>query len=243
MKSIHKDIHNHIVIMGSNDFTIDLLSNELSARYPDFSLSLSNVGSAQGLIALNRGMCHMASCHLLDPETGTYNMPFLTRYLKGKHVKLINLVYRDLGLIVKMGNPLNIKTINDLTQPSVKIINRQQGSGTRTFFEAELKRQGINPKNINGYNNEVMTHAELAIAIMGGNADAGIGILQAAKMLGLTFIHLTKERFDLVIPEEYLSAKPIEALLNLIGSAEFKNKIKMMDGYETTDTGKEMKTA
>jgi putative molybdopterin biosynthesis protein len=237
-KKKRRELEDHIVIMGSNDFTIELLSHELSRRFPEFSLSFSNLGSIGGLIALGRGSSHIASCHLLDPDTGEYNLPYLPRYLPDLETTAINLIYRDLGLILRSGNPLEIAGIEDMVRPKIRIINRQEGSGTRIFFDFELKRLGIDPNRINGYEKQVNTHAEVATAVLSGVADVGLGILSAAKMLGLEFIHITRERYDLVIPEENLSAKPVAALLEVIRSQEFRGKVEQMGGYDTRDSGK-----
>lgn len=239
-KKKRRELEDHIVIMGSNDFTIELLSHELSGRFPEFSLSFSNLGSIGGLIALGRGSSHIASCHLLDPDTGEYNLPYLPRYLPDLETTAINLIYRDLGLILRSGNPLDIAGIEDMVRPKIRIINRQEGSGTRIFFDFELKRLGIDPNRINGYEKQVNTHAEVATAVLSGVADVGLGILSAAKMLGLEFIHITRERYDLVIPEENLSAKPVGALLEVIRSREFRGKVEQMGGYDTRDSGKIM---
>jgi len=233
-----RELKNHIVVMGSNDFTIERLSHELSRRFPEFSLSFSNVGSIGGLVALGRGSSHIASCHLLDPGTGEYNLPYLPRYLPNLETIVVNLVYRDLGLILRPENPLNITGIEDLAQPGIRIINRQEGSGTRILFDFELKRLGIDSNRINGYEKEVNTHNEVAMAVLSGMAEAGLGILSAAKMLGLEFIHITKERYDLVIPEENFSARPLTALLEVIRSQEFRTKIEQMGGYDIRDSGK-----
>ena len=232
-----KGLKDHIVVMGSNDFTTELFSHELSRKYPEFSLSFSNVGSIGGLIALERGSSHMASCHLLDPETGEYNLPYIPRYLPDLKILVVNLVYRDLGLFLRSDNPIDITGIKDLARPGIKIINRQEGSGTRIFFDFELKRQGINPKRINGYEKEVSTHTDVAMAVFSRVADVGLGILPAAKMLGLKFIPLTKERYDLVIPQENYSLKPVKSLLKIISSQEFKIKVEEMGGYDTRDSG------
>lgn len=239
-KKKRRELEDHIVIMGSNDFTIELLSHELSARFPKFSLSFSNLGSIGGLIALGRGSSHIASCHLLDPDTGEYNLPYLPRYLPDLETTAINLIYRDLGLILRSGNPLDIAGIEDMVRPKIRIINRQEGSGTRIFFDFELKRLGIDPNRINGYEKQVNTHAEVATAVLSGVADVGLGILSAARMLGLEFIHITRERYDLVIPKENLSAKPVGALLEVIRSQEFSGKVEQMGGYDTRDSGKIM---
>jgi len=233
-----RELKDHIVIMGSNDFTIEFLSHELSSRFPEFSLSFSNVGSIGGLIALGRGSSHVAGCHLFDIKTGEYNLPYLPRYLPDLETVVVNLVYRDLGLILRPENPINITRIEDLAQPGIRIINRQKGSGTRILLDFELNRLGIDPKRINGYEKEVNTHNEVALAVLSGMADVGLGILSAAKMLGLEFIHITKERYDLVIPKEKFSAKPLTALMEVVRSQEFRTKIEQMGGYDTRDSGK-----
>ena len=235
-----RELKDHIVIMGSNDFTIELLSHELSRRYPAYSLSFSNVGSIGGLIALGRGSSHIAGCHLFDIKTGEYNLPYLPRYLPDLETIVINLVYRDLGLILRPNNPLNITGIEDLAQPKIRIINRQEGSGTRILLDFQLKRLGIDSNRINGYEKEVNTHNEVAMTVLSGMAEVGLGILSAAKMLGLEFIHITKERYDLVIPKENFSAKPLTALLEVVRSKEFRAKIEQMGGYDTKDSGQIM---
>ena len=233
-----RELKDHIVVMGSNDFSIEILSHDLGRRYPVYSLSFSNVGSIGGLIALGRGSSHIAGCHLFDIKTGEYNLPYLQRYLPDLDTIVVNLVYRDLGLILRPGNPLNISGIEDLTKPKIRIINRQEGSGTRILLDFELNRLGIDSKEINGYEKEVNTHNEVAMEVLSGEADVGLGILSAAKMLGLSFIHITKERYDLVIPKENYSAKPLAALLEVIRSQEFRDKVNQMGGYGTMDSGK-----
>jgi excisionase family DNA binding protein len=230
----------HIVAMGSNDFCMELLSHELTRAFPDLSLSVSNVGSTGGLIALARGICHVACAHLLDPETCSYNVPYLATYLPDTPVVVINLVHRDLGLIVKRGNPLNIASVSDIAGSGARIINRQQGSGTRLFFDAELQRLDINAASIQGYADEVATHNEAALAVFGGSADAAMGIMGAANMLELDFVCLAKERFDLIIPKQHIAAVPIDALLQVVRSEVFKQKVNGMSGYDTSATGQLM---
>jgi len=124
-----------------------------------------------------------------------------------------------------------------MAQPKIKIINRQEGSGTRVLLDFELSRLGIDSNDINGYEREVNTHNEVAMAVLSGQADVGLGIFSAAKMLGLEFAHITKERYDLIIPKKHFSAKPLTALLEVISSREFRSKIERMGGYDTSDSG------
>ncbi len=231
------ELSSHIVAMGSHDFCMELLSHELTRAFPELSLSVSNVGSSSGLIALSQGICHVACAHLFDSETGDYNLPFLARELPEMKAVVINLVYRDLGFIVQRGNPKAIATVADIISSGARIINRQPGSGTRLFFDAELQQMGIDVGLIPGYEDEVSTHNEAALAVFGGSADAAMGILGAANMLELDFVYLAKERFDLIIPREHIAAAPIDALLQVVRSEAFKQKVNNMSGYDTSATG------
>lgn len=230
----------HMALIGSNDFVIELLSYELNRRFPEFTLTFANLGSVGGLIALRKGFGQIAGCHLLDPETGEYNFSYLPRYLPGIETTVVNLVWRDIGLIVKAENPLKIKSIKDLLRPGIKIINRQAGSGTRVLLDYELNKLGVDPESVEGYAKEVNTHMQVAMAVLSGTADAGLGIQAAARMLTLGFVPLTKERYDLVFRNEDLRERSIAALLEVIRSTKFKESIRDMGGYDTEDTGKVM---
>jgi putative molybdopterin biosynthesis protein len=219
---------------------MELLAHELTVSFPDLSLSVSNVGSTGGLIALARGICHIACAHLFDPETSSYNKPFLATHLSETPVVVINLVHRDLGLIVQRDNPKGIASVADVAGSDVRIINRQKGSGTRLFFDAELQRLGLDAGSIQGYEDEVATHNEAALAVFGGSADAAMGIMGAANKLELDFVFLAKERFDLIIPKEQIASGPIDALLQVVRSETFRRKVDSMSGYDTSATGQLM---
>jgi putative molybdopterin biosynthesis protein len=240
IRSKARELKDHIVVMGSNDFGIEILSHELSKQFPEYTLSFSNVGSLEGLIALARGSCHMAGCHLFDPETGQYNTPYVIRYLPGIRTSVVNFVYRDMGLIVRPGNPLKIMGINDLTRPGIKFINRQKGSGTRVLLDYKLAKAGIDPHAMIGYDKEVNTHIEVGMAVLSGAADVGLGIYSAANMLNLTFIHFTHERYDFIVPRSNLSTRPVASIMDVIKSPEFKESISQIGGYDTKATGKTM---
>lgn len=232
--------NNHLVIMGSNDMTIELLSHEIERRFPEISVSWANVGSIGGLVALERGICHVAGCHLFDPITGAYNLPYLPQYLPNMETVVVNLVYREQGLMVRAGNPLEIKGLQDLARPGITFINRQQGSGTRLLLDFKLEEIVIDPKQIMGYEREVFTHTEVAIGVLNGTSHVGLGIFSAAKALGLEFIPIAQERYDLIIPQQNLHTNPIKALLQVIGSDQFKEMVNQMGGYGTKDSGKLM---
>jgi putative molybdopterin biosynthesis protein len=141
-------------------------------------------------------------------------------------------------LIVKKGNPLEIKTLKHLANKKLKFVNRQEGSGTRVLLDYRLKESGIDPEDIPGYSKIAYTHMEVALEVFGGSADVGLGILAAARMLDLDFIHLANERFDLTIPTENFETGAVRALREVLSSEDFKSSIIQMGGYGTQDTGK-----
>lgn len=241
---LYKDmdtIMNNIIVTGSNDLILDVLRNELQDNFPNYRLVLFNVGSIGGLIALKQNRTHLATAHLLDPESGEYNFPYLKRILPQKELVVVNLAYREQGMMVKKGNPKNIKELLDLTREDVKFINRQKGSGTRILLDYLLKNKGINPLDIQGYSQEGYTHLMIASAVAEGNADVGLGILSAAKTFGLDFIPIAKERYDIIIPKEYYTSLKIQRLLNTIRSDKSKKKALSLGGYDLSQSGKVIK--
>ncbi len=233
-----EEIDNTILAIGSHDLALDLLASILHKYYPALRLSSAHVGSLGGLLALKRGEAHIAGCHLLDEETGEYNKSSIRQVLNGRETVLMNLVYRDQGLMVPRGNPKNITSLNDLSRPDVVFINRQPGSGTRVLLDYKLKQAGIDPAGIKGYSREDSTHTGVAAAVMSGAADVGLGIMAAAKALGLDFIPLLKERYDLAIPREYYESEFLQPLLEVIRGVEFKEIVSSLGGYDTSEMGK-----
>lgn len=231
-------ISDRLLAIGSHDMTIDLLGSLLKEKTGGrIHISSSNVGSLGGLIALKRETAHFAGAHLLDTATGDYNLSYLRRYLPEMAVTLVTLVHRWQGFMTPAGNPKKIIGIEDLTRPDVVFVNRQSGSGTRILLDYELLKAGISPEGIAGYHNEEYTHMNVAMAVVSGTADTGLGIHPAAKALSLDFIPVTKERYDLVIPSAYLVDDKIQLLLEIIRSDEFKQKAFAMGGYEVHETG------
>lgn len=231
-------IRRTIVIVGSHDNSLDVLENQLKASHSELSLSSSHVGSMGGLMAIKRGVCHLAGTHLLDTEDGSYNISYLKKYLPGTAVKLVHLVQRDQGLIIAPGNPKGIKGIEDLGRKDLTFINRQVGSGTRILLDYRLKQLNIRASEINGYQNEEFTHMAVAVSVLSGAADAGLGIYAAAKALNLDFIPVVTEQYDLVIALEYFETSPIQILLEIINSRKFEQQVLALGGYSTKNTGK-----
>jgi putative molybdopterin biosynthesis protein len=235
------DIENTVVCIGSHDNALDLLANILKKRYPRLSLSSAHVGSMGGLMALKKGEAHLAGTHLLDEETGEYNIPFIKRFLSDKRTILINLVYREQGLLVLKGNPKNVKGFEDLTRDDVVFVNRQAGAGTRLLTDKCLRELGISPKEVRGYEREEYTHMGVASAVLTGVADTGLAILASAIALGLDFIPVAKERYDLAIPHEFFQTEMIQNLLKIIREdEEFKEMVVRLGGYDISDMGKVM---
>ncbi len=227
-----------IVVTGSHDLTMDLLTDALQREQKGVRLVSTNVGSLSGLMALQRDEAHMAGSHLLDEETGEYNIPYIRRLIPNREIVVLGFVYRVQGLIVPPGNPKNIRGLEDLIRDDVTFINRQRGAGTRVLLDYELKKRGINPRRIKGYERMEYTHLAVAAAVKSGAADCGLGILAAAQALGLDFVPLFKERYDLIIPQDYFDSPVLQPLLDIIHSDRFRDAVEALGGYDTSPMGK-----
>jgi molybdenum cofactor synthesis domain-containing protein len=231
------EIIHTVVVIGSHDITIDILADEIRRRGHNIRISSGNVGSLGGLMALRKGTCHLAGSHLLDTETGEYNLSYIRRYLKGLKVSVFHLVLRDQGLMVAKGNPKGIKSIEDLTRDDVTFVNRQAGSGTRVLFDYKLAQLGIKAERISGYDHEEFTHMAVAVDVLSGAADCGVGIYAAAKALDLDFIPMEREQYDLIFPSHVLDHPAIQLVLETIRSQEFKDRVAALGGYDPARSG------
>ncbi|KPV49809.1 LysR family transcriptional regulator, partial [Kouleothrix aurantiaca] len=234
------EIANTIVAIGSHDPAPDLLAGHIRQFAPGTRLASANVGSMGGLLALKRRDAHLAGTHLLDEASGEYNHAFLKQLLPDDDIVLINLVYRDQGFIVPPGNPRALAALADLAQPGLRFVNRQRGSGTRVLLDYHLKRTGIAPEQIAGYEREEFTHMAVAAAILGGAADAGLGILAAAQALGLAFVPLFQERYDLAIPRRHWEGELLAPLRQALASDAYRAAVMALGGYDVRDMGREM---
>jgi putative molybdopterin biosynthesis protein len=232
------EIESTIFAIGSHDITIDILAQFLAEK--NRRLISANVGSMGGLVALSRGESHMAGSHLLDPDSGEYNLKYIRQMLPDIPVKVIVLVGRQQGLLVASGNPKSIQSLADLARQDVTYINRQSGAGTRVLLDYHLRQLGISPGSIIGYHQEEYTHLAVAAAIASGRADCGLGIAAAAQALRLDFVPLYQERYDLIIPKRYYEDRLLEPLFVILKDQAFKDTVASLPGYNVDLMGQEI---
>jgi putative molybdopterin biosynthesis protein len=227
-----------LVILGSHDLALEALAAHLrQAKSAPLSIITLPIGSLEGLIALRQGLGQAAGCHLLDAESGDYNRPFVRHLFPDREMALITLAYREQGLIVPPGNPQHMSGLEDLARPHITIVNRNRGSGTRLWLDQHLAQLGLGAQDLHGYEREARTHTAVAEAVGGGRADAGLGLQAAAQKYGLGFIPLFQERFDLVMPQEFLESQYMRPLFDYLASARFRRQVEGMGGYDTAHTG------
>lgn len=285
-----REIENTVVVIGSHDLILDVIADIMPNAYKDMFVSSTHVGSMGGLMALRRGEAHIAPIHLLDEESGEYNVSYLKKMFR-EPMALVKGVHRIQGIMVKKGNPLQIGGLADLrsgtgtdakdlageridgegkdgketasaktageaicsgdpagekiasnapsakSADSVRYVNRQRGAGTRVLFDYKLKQAGIDPSEINGYEREMATHMAVAAAVAGDGADAGMGVLSAAKAMGLDFIEVAPEEYDFAIPVKFLELPHIRAFLEILQSAEFHARLAQLGGYSAERSG------
>jgi putative molybdopterin biosynthesis protein len=233
-----EDILNTLVFIGSHDNILDVLANILHTKKPAIFLSSAHVGSLGGIMAIKRGEAHLAGTHLLDEETDEYNISFIQKYLDGVPLQLINLAYREQGLLVPKGNPKKITGVADLTRQDILFINRQRGAGTRLLTDMHLKKLKIDTSQVPGYDKEEYTHMNVASAVVSNNADTGLAIRAAAVALDLDFIPVAQERYDIILPKEHADNPMVMAFLQTIReNKEFHQTVESLGGYDLRDCG------
>ena len=232
-----EEIENTILCTGSHDLAIGVLEDQLKLRHPGLKIAATNVGSLGGLLALQRGETHIAGTHLLDPETGIYNIPDIKKTIPHTPVVLVHLAQREQGILVLRGNPKSIRRLHDLARKGCRFVNRQPGSGTRVLLDYELKRLRIDPASIHGYEREEFTHMAVGVAIASGLADAGLGVRAAAQALGLDFIPLANEQYDLLCLRPFYESARGTQLMAIIRSQSLKTAVASLGGYEPVKAG------
>jgi putative molybdopterin biosynthesis protein len=232
-----EDIENTILCTGSHDLAIAVLEDQLKQRHPELKIAASNVGSLGGLLALARGETHIAGTHLLDPESGVYNIPDIKKIMPTVPLNLIHLAQREQGILVARGNPKSITSLQNLVTRGIRFVNRQAGSGTRVLLDHELKKLGIDPAAITGYEREEFTHMAVGVAVASGLADAALGVRAAATALGLDFIAVANEEYDLLVSRPFFESERGAKLIRTICSDGFKSAVAALGGYGTMRCG------
>lgn len=223
------EIKHTLVSIGSHDLILDLIGDLMSFHDPGIYMSSTHVGSMGGLMALKRGEAHMVPIHLLDEESGVYNLPYLVRLFQ-EPMSIIKGVKRIQGLMIQKGNPLNIKGIEDLTR--CRYVNRQRGAGTRVLFDYKLKLLGIDPLLITGYGREAATHMAAAALVSSNSADAAMGIFAAANAMGLEFLPVGEEEYDFAVPVKYLDLPEMLSFIRVLKGEELHHRMDQIGGYQ-----------
>lgn len=227
-----KRIETALVSIGSHDIIMDHVNDMMKKSHSGYNLSSAHVGSLGGLMALKKGETHIAPIHLLDEATGQYNLSFIRKYLNGKSLYLLKGIKRQQGIYVEKGNPLGIGSLKDIAEKNVIFANRQRGSGTRALLEYFMKREDILPESVCGYEREFTTHTNVALSVLSGNSQAGLGIESVARLMELDFIPVASEDYDFVIPAEYIDLECVQAFMAILRSQAFKDKLESLGGYK-----------
>ncbi|MDD2553853.1 MAG: helix-turn-helix transcriptional regulator [Desulfotomaculaceae bacterium] len=226
-----------LVICGQ-DVLLDILARHLE-RHPGGTYTLRHhVGSFNGLLALYQEKAHLVSVHLWDGDNDVYNLTYVRYILCGTPAVLIHLACRMQGFYVAKNNPKSIMTWQDLIRPDVLFINREKGCGTRVLLDEKMRREGIDRKQINGYEREENSHLAVASAVSRGEADVALGNEKASlQVRGIEFVPLQKERYELVILKDDIDLPPFQAVIEILQSQEFKNELEGVGDYDLTELG------
>ncbi|MGZ0053048.1 substrate-binding domain-containing protein [Brevibacillus gelatini] len=226
----------HVIISGQ-DVSLDLLASHLEKRELPLRPLRSYSGSLNSLVAMYAGKADIVSTHLFDGETMEYNVPYVRRILNGHRFLVVNMLARWAGLYVQAGNPKQILSWTDLAKPGVRIVNREKGSGARTLLEEQLRLANIAGRDVNGYEHEETSHLALAGVVARKEADVGVGIEKAARLVGVEFVPMVKERYDLVMLKTKENETLLTAVLDILRSAAFQKELEAVGGYDLSQTG------
>lgn len=235
--STPEKLQNTLVVIGSHDPLLDEVADMMHRADPTVFMSSSHVGSMGGIMAIRRGEAHAGGCHLLDTETGVYNLSFLKKYFPNGGIRLVRCVGRQQGLMLAKGNPLDIKEFADIAKNGVRYVNRQKGSGTRVLMDYLCEQYAVNVGDIYGYEREELTHTSVAAQIANGSADAGMGIYSAAQLYDLDFLPICIEEYDLIIPDHAWETLVVQQLIATLKSPAFREKMLAMGGYTVDHPG------
>jgi len=221
-------------ICASHDFAVEALHKRLNRE--NLRVDLSYRGSLESLIALSRGNCDVAGFHVPIGALEQAVWRHFENYLSADNA-IINLATRRQGIMVARGNPKNIWTLGDLRRDDVQFVNRQQGAGTRMILDLLLKQEGLEGRDIRGYENIEMTHAAVGAYIMCGKADAGLGVEAAAHQFELDFVPLLSERYFLTCKRDLLKAPHFAPLFNALNAKDFQMEVNSLSGYDGNNLG------
>jgi putative molybdopterin biosynthesis protein len=228
-----------VLLMGSHDLGLSQLASQIGEK-AGIEMLLLPVGSLDGLVALRQGLTQLTACHLLDVQSGEYNLPYVRHFFPDRPVVLVTLARRTQGLMVFPGNPRRIDGLDDLAHGDIVFINRNRGSGTRVWLDRKLQELGLDVTRVRGYQREAFTHTAIAQAVRAHRADTGLGLEAAACAAGLDFIPLFQERFDLVLLQETLQDDKVQVILDYLQSKAFRRRLKSLPGYESSHSGEQL---
>lgn len=226
-----------VVISGSNDILLDQAISLFNRKYPDYMAVFGNLGSMGGIKALRRNLCHIAASHLLQENEEEYNFDFARQAL-GEFPAVVNFCRREQGLLLAKGNPKNIRGVGDLGKKGIRIVNRTPGTGTRLLLDRELEKAGLKGEEIPGYERELGRHLDVGLEILGGRADAAPGIKAVAGLLGLDFLPLRWERFDLLVLKSRFFERETQLFLGLLHESAFHGLVETLEGYDLSLCGR-----
>ncbi|WNS79457.1 helix-turn-helix transcriptional regulator [Domibacillus sp. DTU_2020_1001157_1_SI_ALB_TIR_016] len=229
--------HKASIVISGQDIALDILAQHIEKEF-SYKALRSHAGSLNSLISMYQGKCDIVSLHMYDGDTGDYNLPYVKRILSGYSYTVIHLLARQAGLYVQKGNPLHIRSWTDLGQEHVTIINREKGSGARILLDEQLRIHNLSPRFINGYEREENSHLRVAAAVLNGTADAGVGIEKAAQMVGVDFIPLITERYDLVLLKMPETEQLVQTVQKIVSSPLFQAEIGSLGNYDCSQTGR-----
>lgn len=226
-----------LIIAGSNDPLLDKTISLFNTTQSDQIAVFGNLGSMGGIQALKRDLCHVASSHLVQDDGDEYNFEFANREMDRMPV-VVNFCRREQGIVLPKGNPRKIKGISDFTRPGFRIVNRPLGTGTRLLLDRELIKAGIKGEKIAGYDTEMSRHMDVGLEVLAGKADAGPAIKPVASLLGLDFLPLRWERYDLLVTKVRFFDKGVQAFMSMLQGPEFQRLAAGIDGYDVGMSGK-----
>ncbi|WP_102349345.1 molybdopterin biosynthesis protein [Bacillus sp. Marseille-P3661] len=227
-----ESIKKSILFSGSHDLTIDILSSLIREEDINRQIISSHTGSMAGIMAIKKGEAHIVGIHLLDPDTGEYNLPFIRKYIDGQQLVLLRFLKREQGWIVPKGNPYNVQSIEDLKTKELHFINRQKGAGTRMLFDHLLRKANMAPNEVIGYQREMFSHLSIAAEVKQHDKNVGLGIYSAAKAMGVDFIPLADESYDLLMTKAFFESEGGKLLVDVLHSEQFSLTVEGLGGYK-----------